>query len=281
MQVPLLDLVAQYAGIKDEILAQINEVLDSQRCIGGPKVEELEKAIAKAGIALARAESGSKAAAQEATDKADALAKRIEAGREKLAAVDTYLGAMAEYRKTATAREEAQREHADLDRLCELLGPDGIRKDLAAGGGVADFQAQLNGHLQPMGFEVDLGPLLTNDGEATVNGLPARLLSSSEQIRFGLAFQIAVASASGLGLVVVGDFDRLDYRARPDAMNLLSKCGHQVLVLMTIKGALEGYRESAGLNNATGRGARYLLVELGENGSRIEMPTAESVRKAG
>ncbi len=48
MQVPLLDLVAQYAGIKDEILAQINEVLDSQRCIGGPKVEELEKAIAKA-----------------------------------------------------------------------------------------------------------------------------------------------------------------------------------------------------------------------------------------
>ncbi|MBN1818387.1 MAG: DegT/DnrJ/EryC1/StrS family aminotransferase [Sedimentisphaerales bacterium] len=48
MKVPLLDLVSQYATIREEILAQVNEVLDSQRCIGGPKVEELEKAVAKA-----------------------------------------------------------------------------------------------------------------------------------------------------------------------------------------------------------------------------------------
>ena len=47
MQVPLLDLRAQYAAIKDDVLKQINEVLDSQRCIGGPKVEELENAIAR------------------------------------------------------------------------------------------------------------------------------------------------------------------------------------------------------------------------------------------
>jgi dTDP-4-amino-4,6-dideoxygalactose transaminase len=47
MQVPLLDLKAQYAKIKDELLQQVNEVLDSQRCIGGPKVEQLEKEIAE------------------------------------------------------------------------------------------------------------------------------------------------------------------------------------------------------------------------------------------
>jgi dTDP-4-amino-4,6-dideoxygalactose transaminase len=47
MQVPLLDLKAQYATVKDEILAKINEVLDSQRCIGGPLVEELERGVAK------------------------------------------------------------------------------------------------------------------------------------------------------------------------------------------------------------------------------------------
>ena len=46
MQVPLLDLKAQYATIKDEILAAISEVLESQRCIGGPKVAELEEKIA-------------------------------------------------------------------------------------------------------------------------------------------------------------------------------------------------------------------------------------------
>lgn len=47
MQIPLLDLKAQYAQIKDEVLEQVNEVLDSQRCIGGPKVEQLEKEIAE------------------------------------------------------------------------------------------------------------------------------------------------------------------------------------------------------------------------------------------
>jgi dTDP-4-amino-4,6-dideoxygalactose transaminase len=46
MQVPLLDLVAQYKTIKEDVLKQIGEVLDTQRCIGGPKVEQLEKEIA-------------------------------------------------------------------------------------------------------------------------------------------------------------------------------------------------------------------------------------------
>jgi dTDP-4-amino-4,6-dideoxygalactose transaminase len=46
MEVPLLDLKAQYATIKDEVLAAVSEVLESQRCIGGPKVTELEEKIA-------------------------------------------------------------------------------------------------------------------------------------------------------------------------------------------------------------------------------------------
>jgi dTDP-4-amino-4,6-dideoxygalactose transaminase len=46
MQVPLLDLKAQYTKIKKDVLAAIGEVLDSQICIGGPKVKELEDKIA-------------------------------------------------------------------------------------------------------------------------------------------------------------------------------------------------------------------------------------------
>ncbi len=42
MQVPLLDLRAQYAPLKEQILAAISEICDSQRFILGPKVEELE-----------------------------------------------------------------------------------------------------------------------------------------------------------------------------------------------------------------------------------------------
>jgi len=47
MAVPLLDLVAQYGQIRDEVRAAVDEVLESQRCIGGPKVTECEKAVAE------------------------------------------------------------------------------------------------------------------------------------------------------------------------------------------------------------------------------------------
>ena len=46
MAVPMLDLVAQYGTIRAEVRAAIDEVLETQRCIGGPKVAECEKAIA-------------------------------------------------------------------------------------------------------------------------------------------------------------------------------------------------------------------------------------------
>jgi dTDP-4-amino-4,6-dideoxygalactose transaminase len=47
MKVPLLDLKAQYETIKDEIREAVNEVLESQQFILGPKVEALEMAIAQ------------------------------------------------------------------------------------------------------------------------------------------------------------------------------------------------------------------------------------------
>jgi dTDP-4-amino-4,6-dideoxygalactose transaminase len=46
MNVPLLDLKAQYVSIKTQIDSAIREVVDSQHFILGPKVEQCEKAIA-------------------------------------------------------------------------------------------------------------------------------------------------------------------------------------------------------------------------------------------
>jgi dTDP-4-amino-4,6-dideoxygalactose transaminase len=47
MQIPLLDLKAQYATVKPEIDKAIAEVMESQHFILGPKVEECEQAIAQ------------------------------------------------------------------------------------------------------------------------------------------------------------------------------------------------------------------------------------------
>ncbi|MCE9619438.1 MAG: DegT/DnrJ/EryC1/StrS family aminotransferase [Planctomycetes bacterium] len=46
MNVPLLDLKAQYAAIRSEIEPVIHEVIESQYFIGGPKIDQLEKEIA-------------------------------------------------------------------------------------------------------------------------------------------------------------------------------------------------------------------------------------------
>jgi dTDP-4-amino-4,6-dideoxygalactose transaminase len=46
MPVPLLDLQAQYRPLRDEILAAMARVADSQRFIGGPEVEALERELA-------------------------------------------------------------------------------------------------------------------------------------------------------------------------------------------------------------------------------------------
>src|SRR5438094_6234313 len=46
MNVPLLDLVAQYRGIKDELLPAVQAVIESQQFIMGPAVAQLEAEIA-------------------------------------------------------------------------------------------------------------------------------------------------------------------------------------------------------------------------------------------
>src|SRR5438552_6086328 len=46
MHVPLLDLTAQYAPIRNEVRSALDRVMDSQRFILGPEVEGLEREIA-------------------------------------------------------------------------------------------------------------------------------------------------------------------------------------------------------------------------------------------
>ncbi|HVF87624.1 MAG TPA: DegT/DnrJ/EryC1/StrS family aminotransferase [Pyrinomonadaceae bacterium] len=47
MHVPLLDLKAQHAAVRDELRAAIERVMESQAFILGPEVEELEKEVAR------------------------------------------------------------------------------------------------------------------------------------------------------------------------------------------------------------------------------------------
>src|SRR5437016_13776225 len=46
MTIPLLDLQAQYRPLRDEILAAVTRVCDSQRFIMGPEIDALERELA-------------------------------------------------------------------------------------------------------------------------------------------------------------------------------------------------------------------------------------------
>jgi dTDP-4-amino-4,6-dideoxygalactose transaminase len=46
MQVPLLDLKAQYATLKQEMIPAVEAVLESQYFIGGPEIKQLEGLVA-------------------------------------------------------------------------------------------------------------------------------------------------------------------------------------------------------------------------------------------
>ena len=54
IEVPLLDLVAQWAAIREETLAAITRVCDSQRFVMGEEVEAFEREMA-AGLGVAHA----------------------------------------------------------------------------------------------------------------------------------------------------------------------------------------------------------------------------------
>ena len=47
MNVPMLDLVAQYQAIKDDVLPVMMKVVESQQFIMGPAIPELETAVAR------------------------------------------------------------------------------------------------------------------------------------------------------------------------------------------------------------------------------------------
>ena len=47
MQVPLLDLKAQYADLRADIDAAVKSVFESQHFIGGPEVKEFEAEVAR------------------------------------------------------------------------------------------------------------------------------------------------------------------------------------------------------------------------------------------
>jgi hypothetical protein len=124
-----------------------------------------------------------------------------------------------------------------LDRLAEFFGPSGAVMGQACGR-MGSFTEDLSRHLAAFGYtcKIALDPFEIRVSSSKDNhfGLSLKHLSESEQFRFGVAFQIALAMVTGLRFVVIDRADVLDKEKRKLLSSLLVNSGlDQAIVLAT------------------------------------------------
>lgn len=165
------------------------------------------------------------------------LDARIAKGEAALAESQQQLRAVKAYREAEERKAKLEARHAACERLVAYFGPNGVRAQLAEGK-LEPFNLAVNGGLEKFGFgcAITLEPyklIVTTPGGQT---LEAAQLSESERFRFGVALQVALAQATGVGLVVVDRADVLDRETRRGLNAMLleaARAGVQSLVLAT------------------------------------------------
>ncbi|MFA5058018.1 MAG: AAA family ATPase [Opitutaceae bacterium] len=145
--------------------------------------------------------------------------------------------AAAQGQQAAKNLAQAEDRAALLDGLVRKLSPAG-RPAQAMAATVGQVLAQINEVLKQMvdfvlmaqpGADFELAVDLGGD----LPLLPVRCLSESEQLRVGVAVQVALAKVTGFGFVIVDEADRLDPEQRPKLLGMLLASGVQALVLAT------------------------------------------------
>ena len=122
--------------------------------------------------------------------------------------------------------------------MIDFFGPNGTLLG-QAGGRMQSFSENLNRHLEAFGYTCNLAldPFeISIVSKASNCSLDLKHLSESERFRFGVAFQIALATVTGVGFVVIDRADMLDKERRRMLTSLLLKSDlDQAIVLATSK----------------------------------------------
>lgn len=197
----------------------------------------LQKAKDEAGLARVHAEEASRiyeTAKSEALDEETlaAVKARITRGDALVSHLRSYMSSRQAQEKIDRTLTVARAELASMERLVKKLSTDGIRNAIP-GIGLPAFAAEFAQIAEQFGMrlELSLDPFVF-----TVDGRPTDLLSSSERLMVGLAFQVAAARVTGVRWIAFDDADRLDDAHRRVLHTVLAaKLVDQVIVCATLK----------------------------------------------
>ena len=170
------------------------------------------------------------------------LVERINKGERVLEKAQQFESAKERWETYVREKSSLETKIGLLDRLTEYFGSHGGMMGQASGR-MGSFTEDLNRHLAGFGYtcNVALEPFEIIFSSSTDNhfGLSLKQLCESEQFRFGVAFQIALAMATGLKFVVIDRADILDKERRRMLTGLLANSGlDQAIVLATSEEAL-------------------------------------------
>ena len=161
------------------------------------------------------------------------LGSRIGKGEEVLNQVQAI-----ERERQAFADWKSKKETLDgrveiLNRLVDFFGPNGIKTRLV-GDKLAPFSKAMNNALLAFGYSVDfdIEPYTLRIEKDRIQ-LSPKQLSESEQFRFGVSFQIALAMATGVRFVLIDRADVLDSESRGELTAMLLESGLDQAVVMS------------------------------------------------
>jgi DNA repair exonuclease SbcCD ATPase subunit len=229
----LADLDGMIQGAKEEL----NEYAEIATAIS--RLEQHRRALARRSKLM---EEESKLRAVQRSDSGDLdgrmtiLTERISKGERVLEQAQHAQTAKERWEEYVRGKSSLEARITSLDRLTEFFGPSGALMS-RAGDRMESFSGDLNRHLAAFGYTCNLAldpfeiSVACKDSHCS---LPLTQLSESEQFRFGVAFQIALAMVTGLRFVVVDRADLLDKERRKMMVGLLVNNGlDQAIVLAT------------------------------------------------
>lgn len=169
----------------------------------------------------------------------EALQLRIKDGETVLGRVQHHAAAANAYDRYSASRRALTDKLANLEKCIPHFDQGGDIRSQLVGDHLAPFVTRINESLERWGWMVSLslepytlGVFLTE--EQPGQGFELHQLSESERYRFGIALQVALAEATGVGLVVIDRADMLTAASRRVLTEILGTSGlDQAIVLST------------------------------------------------